>query len=69
MTPERYVEITTKMMAWSKLSLINQFCEKILDLLKEESLVPKFDISLFLQSVKSIQELRISIENKYTEKA
>lgn len=48
MNVEKYIEVTTKFMAWSKFGLINAFIEQILDLLKEGALIPKFDISQFI---------------------
>lgn len=53
MTVEKYQEVTTKHMAWNKLALVNQIIDNLLALLKEESLVPKFDISVLAQTVKS----------------
>ena len=53
MTVEKYQEVTTKHMAWNKLPLVNQIIDNLLALLKEESLVPKFDISILAQTVKS----------------
>lgn len=55
-------------MAWIKISLVNNFIEKVLDLLKEDSLSPKFDISSFVATVKSIQELQATVEKKWIEK-
>lgn len=48
MPVDKYKEVTTKMMAFNKLSLVTQFIEKLLDLLKEGALVPKFDITVFV---------------------
>ena len=51
MSVDKYQEVT-KSLVFSKLALVNQFIEKLLDLLKDEALVPKFDIIIFVQSVK-----------------
>lgn len=68
MSVEKYKEVTTKMMAWHKLALVNQFIEKVLDLLKDGALVPKFDISQFVQAVKAIQDLQVAVEAKFVER-
>lgn len=68
MPVEKYKEVTSKLMAWSKLELINKFIEQVLELLKEGALVAKFDITTFITSIKSIAELQVAIEKKYIEK-
>ena len=68
MPVEKYKEVTTRLMAWSKLDIINKFIEQVLELLKEGALVAKFDITTFISSVKSINELQVAIEKKYVEK-
>lgn len=41
---DKYQDLT-RLMAWGKLEVINQFIDKVMELLKEESLSPKFDIT------------------------
>lgn len=55
-------------MAWNKFELVNQFLNKVMELLKEESLSYKFDISQFTTAVKSIQDLQYTTESRYIEK-
>lgn len=57
MPADKYIETTTKAMAWNKFITISQFCDNILNLLKEESLSTKFDISILSSAVKSVQDL------------
>jgi hypothetical protein len=56
------------MMAWSKVSVVSQFMEKLLDLIKEEALVGKFDISSLVAAVKSLGELQVAIYAKFGER-
>lgn len=53
MPVDKYQDLT-KLMAWNKFELINQFIDKIMELLKEEALSFKFDISQFIAAVKSV---------------
>jgi hypothetical protein len=46
MSTEKYLQVTM-LIAWNKFSNISQIAMKILELLKEDSLTIKFDISLF----------------------
>ena len=64
---DKYAAVT-KLMAWNKLELINQLIDKILDSLKEESLSPKYDITQYAQTIKSIQDLQFTVESRYVEK-
>ncbi len=57
MPVDKYEESTAKIINWSKLTMLNQFFEKLLDLIKDESLVPKFDISTLTSTVKSLGDL------------
>ncbi len=65
---DKYQESTARIANWNKLPLLNTFFEKVLDLLKEDSLVPKFDITLLTATVKSLHDLYNTIEVKYVEK-
>lgn len=47
MPVDKYVDCTTKLMAWNKFVTLNQFMDKILELFKEEALNSKFDLSIF----------------------
>ena len=64
---DKYQDLT-KLMAWNKFELINQFIDKIMELLKEESLSPKFDISTFVATIKLISDLQYTVESRYIEK-
>jgi len=44
-------------MVWNKFELINQFIDKIMELLKEEALSHKFDLTQFIMNIKSISDL------------
>ena len=68
MPTDKYGEVTTRLMAWNKFVTLEQFLEKVLGLIKEDSLTAKFDLSLFVSSLKSIQDLQGTIEHKYIEK-
>ncbi len=39
-----------------------------MELLKDESLSPKFDLSTFITNIKSISDLQATVEAKYVEK-
>jgi hypothetical protein len=67
MSVEKYQDVTTKLLTWSKLKLVGHFVEKVLDLLKDGALVAKFEISVFTGAVKSIQDLQTAVEAKYVE--
>lgn len=69
MPVDKYVDCTTKLMAWNKFVTLNQFMDKILELFKEEAMNSKFDLSIFGQSLKSIIDLQSNVEFKFIEKA
>jgi len=65
---DKYQESTAKIINWNKLTLLNSFFEKLLDLIKDESLVPKFDISTLTSTVKSLGDLLNTVQFKYVER-
>ncbi|CDW91225.1 UNKNOWN [Stylonychia lemnae] len=68
MSIEKYQELT-KLMAWNKFELINTFLDRVMELLKDEALSYKFDISPFIQCVKSVTDLQYTSESRYIEKS
>ena len=56
-------------MAWNKFELINTFIDRVMELLKDEALSHKFDISQFVQCVKSVVDLQYTSESRYIEKS
>ena len=64
---DKYQEIT-KLNAWNKFQIIDQFIDKLMELLKEESLTPKFDISTYVATVKQISDLQYTVESRFIEK-
>eukprot|EP00347_Sterkiella_histriomuscorum_P006662 403351912 len=64
---DKYQDLT-KLIAWNKFELINIFLEKVMELLKEESLSFKFDISQFVNAIKGVQDLQSTCESRYIEK-
>jgi hypothetical protein len=63
-----YVECMQKLHNWSKLSLLNTFFEKLLSLLKDESRLLSFDLSILETSVKAVQDLEVQVALKYSDK-
>ena len=59
----------TKLGAWNKFTGVNVYLDKLLELLKEQSLTPKFDISGYVVLVKSVQDLQYTVESRYLEKS
>jgi len=68
MPVDKYIESTNRFMTWSKLPSLNVFIDKLLELLKEDQLTPKFDISTMISTVKSFGDLSNAVELKYIEK-
>jgi len=65
---DKYQESTARIINWTKLTLLNSFFEKVLDLIKDESLVPKFDLTVLTSTVKSLGDLYNTIQFKYVER-
>ena len=57
MTPGQYAEVT-KLMSWEKLDSVTEQIDNILELLKEENLSYRFDISEFETIVKQVEQLQ-----------
>jgi hypothetical protein len=64
----QYHECMTKLHNWSKLTIVNQFMDKLLSLLKEEARLLKFDIGILESSVKAIRELEAQVAIRYSDK-
>ena len=63
-----YIECMQKLHNWSKISLLNNFFEKVLLLLKDESRLLSFDLSILETSVTGIKELEAQVALKYSDK-